>query len=79
MASSMSPVEEMAEIEPPPFYEFEVPQTIVGLIIGKKGVTIKQLTDRSGAHIVIRQHHWKDDFKICTLEGLSTVFLLSGR
>jgi A-kinase anchor protein 1 len=63
----MSPVEELIEI--PAVYEFEVPQDIVGLLIGKQGTTIKWLTLESQAHIVIRQHFYSDRHKICTLEG----------
>lgn len=67
LTSSMSPVEELIEI--PAVYEFEVPQDIVGLLIGKQGTTIKWLTQESQAHIVIRQHFYSDRHKICTLEG----------
>lgn len=63
----MSPVEEVIEV--PPMYEFEVPQDIVGLLIGRKGTTIKWFTDESGAHIVIRHHYYSDKHKICTIEG----------
>ncbi len=69
----MSPVDHeikmMEPIEPPALYEFEIPQNIVGLVIGKKGVTINKLTSHSGCHIVIREHTMKNDCKICTLEG----------
>jgi hypothetical protein len=63
----MSPVEELIEV--PPVYEFEVPKDIVGLLIGKKGLTIKWLTEQSQAYIVIRDHFFSDKHKICTLEG----------
>ena len=53
----------------PPIYEFEIPQHIVGLIIGKKGVVIKDLTNKSGTWILIRDHSFKDNYKICTIEG----------
>ena len=56
-------------ISPPPIYEFEIPQNIVGLIIGKKGVVIKDLTAKSGTWILIRDHNWKENYKICTIEG----------
>uniref|UniRef100_A0A915K429 K Homology domain-containing protein n=1 Tax=Romanomermis culicivorax TaxID=13658 RepID=A0A915K429_ROMCU len=52
LTTSTSPVNDLVGIELPPMYEFEVPQDIVGLIIGRKGATIKYFTEESGAHIL---------------------------
>lgn len=65
----MSGISPVTEIELPPMYEFEIPQDIVGLIIGRKGTTIKYFTEESGAHIVIRHHYYSNKHKICTIEG----------
>lgn len=65
--SSVSPADDL--IETPLIYEFEIPQSIVGLVIGRQGITIKQFTDRSGAQMIIRRHYAGDNFKICTVEG----------
>lgn len=67
LTSSVSPADDL--IETPLVYEFEIPQSIVGLVIGRQGVTIKQFTDRSGAQMIIRRHYAGDNFKICTVEG----------
>lgn len=70
VTSSVSPVEELLSgVEQPYVYEFEIPQNIVGLIIGRQGVTIKQITEKSGAQMIIRKHYTGDNHKICTIEG----------
>lgn len=66
--SSVSPADE-SNIETPLVYEFEIPQSIVGLVIGRQGITIKQFTERSGAQMIIRQHFSTGTGKICTIEG----------
>lgn len=53
----------------PQCYEFEIPQHVVGAIIGKKGVVIKDLTAKTGTWILIREHGFKDNYKLCTIEG----------
>lgn len=68
LTSHISPVVD-EHIEQPLVYEFEIPQTIVGLIIGREGTTIKQFTERSGAQMIIRRHYAGDHAKICTVEG----------
>ncbi|KAI1725035.1 KH domain-containing protein [Ditylenchus destructor] len=53
-------------------YEFEIPNTLVGLIIGIGGKTIKELCHRADVKMLIRTHH--DTYKqathqICMVEG----------
>jgi A-kinase anchor protein 1 len=72
MASSMSPVEELCDVELMPMYEFEIPNTLVGLIIGIKCKTIKELCQRADVKMIIRQHHTPakvTTHQICTVEG----------
>jgi len=55
-----------------PMYEFEVPNTLVGLIIGIRGKTIKELCTRAEVRILIRPHHDAakvDTHQICSIEG----------
>ncbi|MFH4976593.1 hypothetical protein AB6A40_003302 [Gnathostoma spinigerum] len=69
----MSPADDVP-IEPEfrPMYEFEIPNSLVGLIIGIKGKTIKELCLRTDVKMIIRPHHTPskvNDFQICTVEG----------
>ena len=52
-------------------YTFEVPQNIVGLVIGRQGIVIKQFIEASGAEFSINRHLLDDNFKLCTVEGLN--------
>ncbi|KAL3117106.1 hypothetical protein niasHT_007509 [Heterodera trifolii] len=55
-----------------PIYEFEVPNTLVGLIIGIKGKTIKELCTRADVRMLIRPHHTQGKFdthQLCSVEG----------
>ncbi len=79
IASSMSPVEELCDVELPPMYEFEIPNTLVGLIIGIKGKTIKDLCTRADVKMIIRPHHTHvkvSTHQICTVEGIYSVITL---
>ncbi|KAH7731394.1 Protein C56G2.1 a [Aphelenchoides avenae] len=56
----------------PPTYEFEIPNTLVGLIIGVKGKTIRELCTRADVKMLIRPHHTPEKFdthQICTVQG----------
>ncbi|KAI1721106.1 tudor domain-containing protein [Ditylenchus destructor] len=53
-------------------YEFEIPNTLVGLIIGVGGKTIKELCKRAEVKMLIRPHHntfKQDTHQICSVEG----------
>uniref|UniRef100_A0A7E4W2V6 Tudor domain-containing protein n=1 Tax=Panagrellus redivivus TaxID=6233 RepID=A0A7E4W2V6_PANRE len=55
-----------------PMYEFEVPNTLVGLIIGIHGKTIRELCNRADVRILIRPHHDASKLashQICSIEG----------
>jgi A-kinase anchor protein 1 len=55
-----------------PIYEFEVQNTLVGLIIGVKGKTIRELCVRADVRMLIRPHHTQskyDTHQICSVEG----------
>ncbi|KHN79002.1 KH domain-containing protein C56G2.1 [Toxocara canis] len=73
LASSMSPADEAGqEGEIRHMYEFEIPNSLVGLIIGIKGKTIKELCTRTNVKMIIRPHHTAskiDTHQICTVEG----------
>uniref|UniRef100_A0A914EDW8 Tudor domain-containing protein n=1 Tax=Acrobeloides nanus TaxID=290746 RepID=A0A914EDW8_9BILA len=56
----------------PPIYEFEIPNTLVGLIIGIKGKTIRELCTRSDVKMLIHPHHTpskSDTHQICSVQG----------
>ncbi|CAJ0941533.1 unnamed protein product, partial [Mesorhabditis belari] len=70
LASSLSPHEDSGEILPQ--YEFEIPNSLVGLIIGIKGKTIKELSTRTAVKMLIRPHHSQtkvDSHQICQVRG----------
>ncbi|TKR65543.1 hypothetical protein L596_025934 [Steinernema carpocapsae] len=72
MTCSLSPGIGDAEGELLPMYEFEIPNTLVGLIIGIRGKTIKELCVRADVKMIIRPHHNSDkseSHQICTVEG----------
>ncbi|CEF64424.1 A-kinase anchor protein 1, mitochondrial [Strongyloides ratti] len=55
-----------------PMYEFEIPHSLVGLIIGIRGQTIKELCERANVKMLIRKHHSLEKQKthqVCTVEG----------
>lgn len=57
------------DFEVPPMYEFEIPQDLVGKLIGIRGTTVKNLMYETGTHIVVRTHFAKHTHKICAIEG----------
>ncbi|VBB26430.1 unnamed protein product [Acanthocheilonema viteae] len=75
LASSLSPADDAAPQRSPEVrsvYEFEIPNTLVGLIIGIKGKTIKELCVRTGVRMIIRSHHTPgkiETHQICAVEG----------
>ncbi|VDO36535.1 unnamed protein product [Onchocerca flexuosa] len=75
LASSLSPADDIATRGSPEvrsIYEFEIPNTLVGLIIGIKGKTIKELCLRTEVKMIIRPHHTPEKLEthqICAVEG----------
>ncbi|KAK5974811.1 A-kinase anchor protein 1 mitochondrial [Trichostrongylus colubriformis] len=70
LASSLSPMDEAGDVLP--MYEFEIPNTLVGLVIGIKGKTIKELSSRTDVRMLIRAHHTPekvDTHQICQVRG----------
>jgi hypothetical protein len=57
---------------PMSMYEFEIPNTLVGLIIGVGGKTIMELCKRAEVKMLIRPHHTPskmESHQICSVEG----------
>ena len=52
-------------------YEFEIPQTIVGRLIGKYGSFVNKIKLTTGANIIVKRHGVHPSMKICAVEGLS--------
>lgn len=70
LASSLSPMDDINDGLP--MYEFEIPNSLVGLIIGVKGKTIIELSKRTAVRMMIRQHHTPekaDSHQICQVRG----------
>lgn len=71
LASSLSPMDDGPEGVLPQ-YEFEIPNTLVGLVIGIKGKTIKELSVRTEVKMLIRPHHTptkSESHQICQVRG----------
>ena len=50
-------------------YEFEIPQNVVGLFIGRQGRTVGWIERKSSATIMVRKHPFRRDYQICSIEG----------
>ncbi|CAG7834983.1 unnamed protein product [Allacma fusca] len=53
-------------------YEFEMPQSIVGRLIGKFGNYVNKIKATTGANIIVKMHPTSGSLKICAVEGLCT-------
>lgn len=51
-------------------YEFEMPQTIVGRLIGRFGNFVNKIKEATGASIIVKVHHTTSSLKICAIEGM---------
>lgn len=51
-------------------YEFEIPQALVGLLIGKYGAFVNQIKVKTGASLLIKDRDRR--FKLCAIEGTKT-------
>ena len=47
----------------------EVPESCLGLLIGKKGENVKRLQNSSGCHVNVREHDWDDSVKEVVISG----------
>lgn len=50
-------------------HQFVIPQTLVGLLIGKHGSFVTQIKDKTGACVYVRRHPDSVKQKICAVEG----------
>ncbi|XP_076244159.1 A-kinase anchor protein spoonbill isoform X2 [Calliopsis andreniformis] len=53
----------------PILYEFNIPQHLVGRLIGRNGSFLQSVRVKTEAHIVVKRHPSSRDFKICAIEG----------
>lgn len=59
-------------------HQFIIPQTLVGLLIGKHGSFVTQIKAKTGASVYVRRHPDSVKQKICAVEGikiLTNVFI----
>jgi far upstream element-binding protein len=55
---------------PGPHIPYPIPNSLIGLIIGKNGDTIKQLHNKCGAYVFIpKQIEWRQNERILELSG----------
>lgn len=50
-------------------HQFLIPQTLVGLLIGKYGSFVTQIKAKTGASVYVRKHPDFIKQKICAVEG----------
>ena len=50
-------------------YSFNFPADMCGMLIGRKGANIKDLKDRSGCEITVKNKLYTQDLKLICLEG----------
>jgi A-kinase anchor protein 1 len=50
-------------------FEFIIPQSLVGKLIGKHGSSVTNIKDKTGAHVVVRKHPSNNKLKVCSVEG----------
>lgn len=51
-------------------YDFELPQTLVGFLVGKGGATVRKIRDECNVNISINRHPVKHKkYKLCSLQG----------
>lgn len=50
-------------------HQFVIPQTLVGLLIGKQGSFVIQIKAKTGASVYVRRHPDSIKLKICAVEG----------
>ena len=50
-------------------YEFEMPQAIVGRLIGRFGNFVNKIKATTGANIIVKMHPTSSNMKICAVEG----------
>ena len=50
-------------------YQFDFPAEMVGMLIGRNGRNIKDLKERSGCEIAVKDKMFTQEFKLICLEG----------
>ena len=55
-------------------YEFEIPQTLCGLLIGRFGAYVHHIKAKTGASLLIKRHMTNKRLKVCAIEGIYIVY-----
>ena len=58
-------------------YEFEIPQTLCGLLIGRYGAFVHHIRAKTGASLVIKKHPSNRRLKLCAIEGKANFKLIN--
>ncbi|CAH1957628.1 unnamed protein product [Acanthoscelides obtectus] len=53
----------------PSYYEFVIPQVLVGKLIGRHGSFVTHIRDKTNAMIIVRKHPTDNKMKVCSVEG----------
>jgi A-kinase anchor protein 1 len=50
-------------------YDFLIPQTLIGILIGRQGKFVKHIKTKTGANVLVKKNPQSKKSKICTIEG----------
>lgn len=57
------------DVTSPTLYEFIIPQSLVGKLIGRHGSFVTQIKEKTNAHIIVKKHPSNNKLKVCSIEG----------
>lgn len=72
-----SPISNHTAVDDNPFivYQFELPSILCGKLIGKSGHFVNSIKQETNANIIVNNHPYSIEAKICSVEG--SLFLIS--
>lgn len=50
-------------------YDFLIPQTLIGILIGRKGQFVNNIKTKTGANVTVKKNPHSKKSKICTIDG----------
>lgn len=51
------------------FYEFDIPPSLVGRLIGRYGTFVNKIKSLSGANVLVKRHSKTNSLRTCAVEG----------
>lgn len=53
-------------------YDFLIPHSLIGHLIGRKGQFVNHIKAKTGANVIVKRHPQSKKAKVCTIEGVQT-------